>query len=307
MELTRFRKKYKEQKMKKILLTTLLLSSAIFAKVNVATTYNYLGKVTKQIGGDLVKITVLANPKLDPHFITPKPSLISKIRRVDMLIINGGQLEIGWLPPLLKSANNPKINVGGAGFLDVSGAIDFIDKPQQVSRAYGDVHPDGNPHFATDINNITPIAKLISMKLSLLDPSHKADYEKNYQAFATKMEKLANELKSQYQGCSTKKVVQYHELFNYALQAYGVDSVINIEPLPGISPSSKHTLKVINSIKEQNIKTILQDVYHEKKTAEFIADKTGATVSIVPHDVGAIDEANTLESFYQIVAKRICQ
>ncbi|SFV55988.1 Zinc ABC transporter, periplasmic-binding protein ZnuA [hydrothermal vent metagenome] len=293
--------------MKKILLTTLLLSSAIFAKINVATTYNYLGEVTKTIGGDLVNIDVLANPKLDPHFITPKPSLIGKLRREDMLIINGGQLEIGWLPPLLKSANNAKINVGGSGFLDVSGAIDFIDKPQSVSRAYGDVHPDGNPHFATDINNITPIAKLISMKLSILDPSHQADYEKNYQAFATKMEKLANELKSQYQGCSGKKVVQYHELFNYALKAYGVENVIDIEPLPGISPSSKHTLKVINTIKEQNIKTILQDVYHEKKTAKFIANKTGATVSIVPHDVGAIDEANTLESFYRMVAKRICQ
>lgn len=293
--------------MKKTVLITLLLTTAIFAKLNVATTYNYLGEVTKEIGGDLVNVTILANPKLDPHFITPKPSLIGKLRKEDLLIINGGQLEIGWLPPLLKSANNSKINAGANGFLDVSGAITFIDKPTSVSRAYGDVHPDGNPHFATDIHNIIPIAKLISMKLSLLDSSNQSTYEKNYQAFANKLEQLIQKLESKYQGCKGKKVVQYHELFNYALNAYDIKNIINIEPLPGITPSSKHTLKVINSIKEQNIKTILQDVYHEKKTAQFIADKTGAKVSIVPHDVGAIEGTDNLESFYTKVAEKICQ
>jgi len=293
--------------MKKILLITLLLTTTIFAKLNIATTYNYLGEVTKAIGGDLVKVDVLSNPKLDPHFITPKPSLIGKLRREDLLIINGGQLEIGWLPPLLKSANNGKINAGGSGFLDVSGAIDLIDKPTTVSRAYGDVHPDGNPHFAIDIHNIIPIAKLISMKLSIVDPSHKSTYEANYQTFATKMQDLANQLDNKYQSCRGKKVIQYHELFNYALNAYGVEKIADIEPLPGIAPSSKHTLEIIKSIKEQNIKTILQDVYHEKKTAQFISDKTGATVKIVPHDVGAVDGADDLESFYKMIGEQICQ
>jgi zinc/manganese transport system substrate-binding protein len=293
--------------MKKILLITLLLTTAIFAKLNIATTYNYLGEVTKAIGGNLVKVDVLANPKLDPHFITPKPSLIGKLRREDILIINGGQLEIGWLPPLLKSANNGKINSGGSGFLDVSEVVTLIDKPKNVSRAYGDIHPDGNPHFATDIHNIIPIAKLISMKLSIIDLSHKSTYEANYKSFATKMEDLTKKLKTQYQSCKGKKVVQYHELFNYALNAYGVEDIGNIEPLPGITPSSKHTLELINSMKEKNVKTILQDVYHEKKTAKFIADKTGAKVSIVPQDVGAVDGADDLESFYKMVAQRICQ
>jgi zinc/manganese transport system substrate-binding protein len=293
--------------MKKIIFIGVLITTVLFAKINIATTYSYLGEVTKAIGGDEVKVKVLANSKLDPHFVTPKPSLIGKLRRVDLLIINGGQLEIGWLPPLLRSANNSKIDVGREGFLDVSGAVTLIDKPQSVSRAYGDIHPDGNPHFAIDIHNITPIAKLIALKLSLLDPSHKLEYEKNYQIFAKKMKNLTNKLEKKYKECRGKKVVQYHELFNYALKAYGVENVINIEPLPGISPSSKHTLKVINSIKEHNIKTILQDVYHEQKSAKFIADKTGAKVSIVPHDVGAVEGANNLENFYKMVAEKICQ
>ena len=297
----------KEQKMKKILTLTSLLTTAIFAQLNVATTYNYLGEVTQRIGGDLVKVDVLSSPKLDPHFITPKPSLIGKLRREDLLIINGGQLEIGWIPPLLRSANNNKIQNGGSGFLDVSRAVTLMDKPANISRSMGDVHPDGNPHFATNIDNIIPIAKLISMKLSQLDPTHQATYTKNVEQFKDKMEELSSQLKKEYASCKDKKVVQYHELFNYALHEYGVKNSINIEPLPGITPSSRHTLKVINTIKEQHIKTIIQDVYHEKKTAKFIADKTNANVSIVPHDVGAVEGADTLENFYRMIAKRICQ
>lgn len=292
--------------MKKTVITTLLLTTAMFAQINVATTYNYLGEVTKAIGGDLVKVDVLANPKLDPHSITPKPSLLGKLRREDLLIINGAQLEIGWLPPLLKSANNSNIRLGGEGFLDVSGAVEMIDKPQSVSRAYGDIHPDGNPHFATDIHNILPIAQLISMKLSQMDSANQAKYEKNYHDFEQKINDLITKLDKESQSCQGKKIVQYHELFNYALQAYGVESIGNIEPLPGISPSSKHTFELINKIKTNGIKTILQDVYHEQRTAQFIADKTGATVKVVPHDVGAVDEADSLESFYTIIAERLC-
>ena len=293
--------------MKKTLLTTLLLTSSIFSTVNVATSYNYLGEVTKVIGGDLVKVDVLANPKLDPHFITPKPSLIGKLRREDLLIINGAGLEIGWLPPLLKSANNSKINPEGSGFLDVSAAIALIDKQATVSRAYGDVHPDGNPHYVLDIHNITLVAQLIGMKLSQLDPNNSATYDKNYETFKVSMEQLQSQLDPIVKGCQGKKVIQYHELFNYALNAFGVEKSGNIEPLPGISPSSKHTLELINTIKSQGIKTILQDVYHEKRTANFIADKTGATVKVVPHDVGATDSANSLETFYREVATAICQ
>ena len=297
----------RNKKMKKIVTLTALLTTAMFAQLNVATTYNYLGKVTQRIGGDLVKVDVLASPKLDPHFITPKPSLIGKLRREDLLIINGGQLEIGWVPPLLRSANNSKIQNGGSGFLDVSRAVTLMDKPANVSRSMGDVHPGGNPHFATNIDNIVPVAELISMKLSQLDPSHKATYNKNFEQFKTKMEELSSKLKKEYASCQGKKVVQYHELFNYAIDFYGMEKVGNIEPLPGISPSSKHTLELINTMKEQKITTILQDVYHEKKTAKFIASKTGAEVKVVPHDVGAVEGTDTLEDFYTTIGKELCQ
>lgn len=291
--------------MKKILFIIFVVTSSLFAKLHIATTYNYLGAVTKEIAGNLASVDVLANPKLDPHFITPKPSLIGKLRREDLLIINGGQLEIGWLPPLLKSANNAKINVGGEGFLDVSGAVEMIDKPKSITRAYGDIHPDGNPHFVIDIHNILPIAKLISMKLSLLDPSNRSTYEANYQKFNSKIKVLINRFSKE--GCKDKKVIQYHQLFNYAIKANGLESIGTIEPLPGIPPSSKHTIELIKKMKDLGVKRILQDVYHEKKTAQFIADKTGARVYIVPHDVGSLPSTDTLEKFYTVVHQRLCQ
>ncbi|HHD77301.1 MAG TPA: zinc ABC transporter substrate-binding protein [Campylobacteraceae bacterium] len=293
--------------MKKIALITLLTAVSLFAKVNVATTYAYLGKITEHIGGKYVHVDVLADPKRDPHFIVPRPSLIGKLRREDLLIINGGQLEIGWLPPLLKSANNPKIRVGQKGFLDVSGVIEMINKPQNVSRAYGDIHPGGNPHFGIDVHNVLPIAQLIALKLEQIDPAHADAYAKNLKNFQVQMQELITKLDAKMRPCRGKKVVEYHALYDYALRAYGLVRVGTIEPLPGITPSSRHTLQLINLMRAKGVKLILQDVYHEKKTARFIAEKTGAKVVILPHDVGSVPGSETLVKFYTMIAERLCR
>ena len=292
--------------MKKIVLLTTLLTTFLFASVQVDTTYATLGAVAKRVGGDEVKVNALANPKYDPHFITPKPSLIAKLRRADLLIINGGGLEIGWLPPLLRSANNAKIQNGAKGFLDISHFIHMIDVPTSVSRAYGDVHVEGNPHYFTDPHNILPMAKAIADKLIEIDPTHKQLYLQNLQNFEKEWTHFVKNFDQKMQACKTKKVVEYHELFDYFLRRYGIKSYANIEPLPGVSPSSKHTVVVIDIIKQNDIKKILQDVYHEKKTAKFIAAKADVKVVVVPHDVGAVDGSDTLEEFYNTIAQRIC-
>ncbi len=293
--------------MKKILLITMLLTSYIFATIKVDTTYSTLGEVAKRVGGELVNVTILGSSKYDPHFIVPKPSLLSKLRRADLLIMNGGGLELGWLPPLLKSANNPKIQPSSIGFLDMSHYINFIDKPTSVSRSFGDVHAQGNPHYSTDPYVVISMAKAIEKKLSQIDPSNKKIYQTNLDKFLKEWDIYLEKLNTKMKTCNNKKVIQYHELFNYFLKRYDIQSYGNIEPLPGISPSSKHTIELIDNIKENNIKIILQDVYHEKKTASFIAQKTGAKVAIIPHDVKAVKEANSLENFYNTIEKKICQ
>jgi len=290
--------------MKKIIMM-MVFSTLLFGSLNVDTTYSTLGAIVKKIGADKVKVTVLGSSKYDPHFITPKPSLLSKLRRSDLLVINGGGLEVGWLPPLIRNANNAKIQNGAKGFLDISHYIPMIDVPTSVSRGFGDVHAEGNPHYITDPHMVLLVADAISDKLSELDFENASFYEKNLSDFKKEWSEYLKKYDARMLTCKGKKVIEYHELFNYFLQRYDIKSYGNIEPLPGISPSSKHTLKLISLMRKNAVKTILQDVYHERKTAKFIADKTGAKVVLVPHDIGALG-AKTLQEFYNNIANNIC-
>ena len=292
--------------MKKFLFLLLAFTTIVSAALRVETTYSTLGAITEEIGGDLVNVHVLGSSKYDPHFIVPKPSLLAKLRRADLLIMNGGGLELGWLPPLIRGANNANIQNGAKGFLDISHYIPMIDVPTSVSRGFGDVHAQGNPHYATDPYMVPIIARAIMAKLLELDPDHEQRYHSNLEKFSYRWQKYLDRLDAKMKQCKDKKVVQYHELFNYFLKRYNYKSYGNIEPLPGIAPSSKHTIALINSIKKNNIKLILQDVYHEKRTAKFIASKTGAKVIVIPHDMGA-DGSKTLEDFYNNIAKKLCR
>ncbi|BDY11887.1 metal ABC transporter substrate-binding protein [Hydrogenimonas cancrithermarum] len=293
--------------MKKIFIALFAFTTLLSAKVNVVTTYPYLAETVKAVGGNLVRVKALASARMDPHFIVPKPSLIPLLSRADMLVMNGAGLEIGWLPPLLKRAHNPKIQPGSIGFVDASQVIDLLDKPAAVSRAYGDVHPEGNPHYALDPHNIVRIAKLVAYKLETIDPAHRSTYEANLEKFLERWNDFLKDFDMKMHRCKGMKVVQYHELYNYLLKRYGIVSVGTIEPLPGIAPSSKHTIELIRLIQKEGIGKILQDLYHERKTARFIVSKTGAEVVLLPHDVGAVNGADTLQTFYETIAKRLCR
>jgi zinc/manganese transport system substrate-binding protein len=265
-----------------------------------------MGAVAKKIGGNLVKVTVLGSSKYDPHFIVPKPSLLAKLHSADLLIMNGAGLELGWLPPLLRQANNPRIRNGSKGLLDMSHYVPLIDVPKSVSRAFGDIHAQGNPHYSSDPHVVLIMAKAIEEKLVQLDPEHKVTYESNYKNFIKEWHIYLKGIDAKMKECKDEKVVQYHSLFNYFLDRYNIKIYGTIEPLPGIAPSSKHTISLINIMRENGVKLILQDVYHERKTAKFIAEKTGAHVAIIPHELGA-DGSKTLKEFYNKIATRICQ
>ena len=146
------------------------MCSSVYAEMRVVTTYPYIADITSRIGGDRVSVHALASGNWDPHFVVPKPSLIAKVRRADLLILNGAELEIGWLPPVIRESRNAKVRPESGGFLDLSVYIKLIDVPENVSRAQGDIHPSGNPHFALDPANIAKIAVVITKKLCDLNP-----------------------------------------------------------------------------------------------------------------------------------------
>ncbi len=290
----------------RIILFFLVTFTALFAKLNVSVTYPYIEQLTKEVAQDKVNISLLSRGDWDPHFVVPKPSLVGKLRDADLLILNGASLEIGWLPPLMDSSNNAKIQKGAEGYVDLSEYIKLQDIPTHVDRSMGHVHEEGNPHFALDPHNMIPLAEVIMLTLSLHDEKNYSVYKKNFESFKSKWTKKLNQYDAKMKKCRGMKVVQYHELFNYFLKHYGIASIDNLEPIPGIKPNSKHALKLIGQIKDQDVKLILQDVYHEHKTAKFIAQKTGAKVVEIPHDVGAIKGTETLERFFDMLVGRVC-
>jgi len=291
----------------RIILFFLVTFTALFAKLNVGVAYPYIEQLTKEVAQDKVNISLLSRGDWDPHFVVPKPSLVGKLRDADVLILNGASLEMGWLPPLMNSSNNAKIQKGTNGYVDLSEYIKLQDIPKSVDRSMGHVHEEGNPHFALDPHNMIPLAEVIMLTLSLHDDKNYSFYKKNFENFKKKWQKKLKEYDGKMKKCRGMKVVQYHELFNYFLKHYEIKSIDNLEPIPGIKPNSKHALKLINEIKDQDVKLILQDVYHEHKTAKFIAQKTGIKVVEIPHDVGAVKGTQTLEKFFDTLVGRVCQ
>jgi len=289
------------------LLLFLLLASSLFAKLNVTVVYPYIKEITNSIAQDRVKITALSKGNWDPHFVVPKPSLVAYLRDSDLLILNGASLEIGWLDPLIKSANNPTIQKNADGYLNLSEYIKLQDIPKSTNRSMGHVHAEGNPHFILDPHNVIKIAHIITLKLSQLDPGNKAYYQKNFANFKAHWQKKLKTYDKKMKKCKGMMVIQYHELFNYFLRRYGINSIDNIEPLAGVSPNPKHTLKLINTVKSNDVKLILQDVYHEHKTSQFISQKTGVKVVDMPHDVGAMRGTDSLDKFYDTLVGQVCR
>jgi zinc/manganese transport system substrate-binding protein len=289
----------------RVLAVLLLLFSISLAKLKVVATYPWIGELVREVGKDRVSLYVIAKGTEDPHFVVPKPSHIAKMRDADLLIVQGASLEEGFLPPLLQQSNNPKIQPGRQGYLDLSQFVELIEKPVNISRAMGDVHPEGNPHYQLDPHNIPPLAKTIAERLCQLDSPNCAYYRGNLEDFLKRWNAKLTEWDREFAKLKGIKVIQYHKLYDYLLQRYGMVLVGTLEPLPGIPPTGKHIEGLISQA--QGVKFILQDVYHEKRTAQFVAQRLNAKVVILPHEVGAVPEAKDLFSLFDEILRRLSQ
>ncbi len=289
----------------KALIFILLLLSFSFAQLKVVVTYPWIGELVKEIGKDKVNLHVIAKGTEDPHFVVPKPSHIAKMRNADLLIIQGASLEIGFLPPLLQQSNNPRIQPGRQGFLDLSQFVELIEKPQRVSREMGDVHPEGNPHYNLDPHNMPILARNVAERMCQLDGSNCSHYKANLEEFLKRWNAKLKEWDGEFSKLKGTKVISYHKLYDYILNRYGIVLVGSLEPLPGIPPTAKHIESLIAQAKE--VKFILQNVYYEKRTAEYVAKRLNAKVLILPHDIDAVPEAKDLFSLFDEILKRFNQ
>ncbi len=275
-------------------LSALLLGGATAraGALTVVTATQDLASIAQEVGGDKIKVTALAKGYQDPHFVEAKPSFVLLLNKADLLIVVGRDLEIGWLPPLITQSRNARIQPGAAGYLDPSQIAKILDMPTgAVTRAEGDVHPLGNPHYWLDPENGRRIAKAIQKKLSELDAANASLYAQREEDFEKRLTVAVQRWKSQMAPYKGLKVVTYHRSWSNFADAFGMDVIGYVEPKPGIPPTPQHTLDVINAMKAQSVKILMVEPYFDTKTPTSIASNTGGKVLIMPPSVGGVPQA----------------
>src|SRR5437660_7894595 len=263
-------------------------------KLDVITATTDMAALTQEVGGDRVTVESLAKGYQDPHFVEAKPSFLLKLRQADLLITVGLQLEIGWLPPLITQSGNPRIRVGANGYLDASQFAEILEIPQgSITRAMGDVHPLGNPHYWLDPDNGRRVARGIAGKLGEMDPEDAAYFQQRFQDFDRRLSEADKKSQADMKPFHGRKVITYHNSAPNFAHHFGLNVVGFVEPRPGIPPTPSHTLEVINMMKRDHVKVIMVEPYFDRKTPDSIARETGGTVVEYLPSVGGLKEVTT--------------
>jgi zinc/manganese transport system substrate-binding protein len=285
--------------MNKIKLTLGVLILAVFpkaqARIKVVTTTTDIAALVRLVGGDDLSVTSITKGSQDPHFVEAKPSYMILLRDADLLISNGLSLEIGWLPSLIKGSRNNKIWTGQKAHLDLGQFVDAIDKTgEAVTRAMGDVHPEGNPHFLLDPMIRSDLAFKIADRLAELDSTNKKNYVSRAKKYQEDTAKKIEIWQARVKKTGVKKVITYHSSLNYFLKRFNLTSPLYLEAKPGIPPTTQHILKVIKTIKSDHIKHLLIDNYFDTQIANKISQETPGT-KIVSVGIAVLSEPHLIQ------------
>lgn len=272
----------------------LAASLPVSAQLRVVTTTEDLASIAREVGGDKLKVTAIAKGYQDPHFVDPKPSFILEVNRADLLILVGRDLELGWLPSLLTSGRNSKVQPGAAGYLDASTNVRILEIPTgQLTRAMGDVHPQGNPHYWLDPGNGRLIAQAIRDRVIQLRPADRAYVEQRYADFDKRLAAAETRWDAAMAPYKGTKVVTYHRSWPNFMDRFKLDVIGYVEPKPGIPPSPAHTIDLIGEMKRQGVKLIIVEPYFDKKTPQSIANQVGGMVLELAPSAGGVPGAET--------------
>ena len=272
--------------------------------LNVVTATEDLAAIAREVGGDKIKAESLSRGYQDPHFVEAKPSFVLRLNKADLLIAVGRELEIGWLPPLITQSRNARIQPGGDRYLDASLTARILEIPTgQITRAMGDVHPAGNPHYWLDPENGKRIAKAIEGKLAAISPGDAAYFAQHEEDFEKRVSDAGKRWLAMMAPYKGTKVVTYHRSWPNFAERFGLDVIGYVEPKPGIPPSPSHTLELIQEMKRQNVKIILVEPYFDTKTPNSIARETGAKVLVMPPSVGGEKEITDYTTLFDYDTK----
>jgi zinc/manganese transport system substrate-binding protein len=276
----------------------LALTKPAAAEVNVFACEPEWAALAKELGGDLVTVHSATTAYQDPHHIQARPSLIAKLRRADLLVCTGSQLEIGWLPVLLRQAGNERVQPGQPGNFAATDHVTTLEKPVSVDRSQGDVHPGGNPHIQTDPRNMAKVARALAATLAQIDAGHAADYAARYRDFDQRWQKAMARWQQQAAPLRGVKMVVHHKNWVYLEDWLGLEEVAALEAKPGVPPSAGHLAKVLAQLRQQPAKMVIRAAYQEGRADDWLSQHAYIPAVTLPFTVGGSDAAGDLFGLY---------
>jgi zinc/manganese transport system substrate-binding protein len=274
-----------------------VISAPVEAKLRIFACEPEWGSLLDELAGDAVSVDVATSALQDVHVVEARPSLIAKMRKADLLVCSGAQLEIGWLPQLLRQAGNPVVNTGAGSFMAAS-QVTTLEKPVSVDRSAGDVHPDGNPHVQLDPYRMLAIAKALSARLTELDAANAATYQSRLTDFETRWSAAIKTWEAKAAPLKGKAVVVHHSSWVYLLQWLGMHEIGSLEPKPGVPPTSSHLSSLIDVTRSGGAIAIISAAYQDSKPGEWLAERTGVPALVLPFTVGGDDQSRDLFGLY---------
>lgn len=285
-----------------------LESSTGFADVKIVTTSTNLAALALAVGGDQVSVESLTKGTQDPHFAAAKPSMIRKLYGADLLLLVGADQEIAWLPAALQAGRNVGVQPGQSGYLDLSDAVTLREVPTgPVTRAMGDVHVKGNPHYLLDPRNGARAAAAIAARLEAIDPENAEGYRARLGDFTATLDRKLAEWNGKLKGLQGRSVIAYHKTFTYLAAAFGIRVVDYVEPLPGITPTAAHLAGLATRISKQQIGHLIMAPYYDRRPARYLAENTGIMVVVLPQAVEATPDIKTYFDLFDAIVAALTQ
>lgn len=294
--------------MVKILFTGLLLLMVTFpvsATLNVFACEPEWASLAQELGRSNLKVFAATSAQQDPHRIQARPSLIAKMRRADLLVCTGAELEIGWLPVLLRRAANPKVQPGQAGYFEAAQHVTLLDKPARVDRAEGDIHAAGDPHIHLNPHNISRIAEALTATLAVLDPQNADTYKQNRDDFLHRWQQAIVGWEQQASSLRHQQVISQHKSWTYLFDWLGLQEVARLESKPGVPPSTGYLSQILQTLQQQPARAILVAPYQNPQAAEWLHARTVIPVVELPYTVGGNPEAKNLFGLFDSTISKL--
>jgi zinc/manganese transport system substrate-binding protein len=261
------------------------------------------GSLARELAGNDANITIATTAFQDPHRLEAKPSLIAAIRDADLLICSGADLEVGWLPLLLRRSGNTQVRPGQPGYFLAADFVRKLELPDRIDRAEGDIHPQGNPHVHLNPHNIERIAKALAERLSKIDPARSSDYEKMYSDFRTRWESATANWETEAADLAGLRLVSHHRGFTYLADWLNLDITADVEPKPGIPPSASHLASLVEQLAPDPPAAIIRTPYTDAKASLWLSEKLGVPALQLPYTVGGGDTTDDLFGLFDETLK----